>query len=74
MRIKEIFSQNRRDFTAIFECEGCGDSFARRGYDDDYFHLTVIPEMKCAACGKTGAECGADYRPLRTKYPEGLQV
>ena len=24
MRIKEIKSQSRRDFTAVYECENCG--------------------------------------------------
>lgn len=24
MKIKEIISQNRRDFTAIYQCEHCG--------------------------------------------------
>jgi hypothetical protein len=30
--------------------------------------------MRCPKCNKTGAECGADYRPLTTKYPEGYQI
>ena len=44
------------------------------GYDDANFHQHVIPMMRCEKCGKTGAECGADYRPLTTKYPEGYQI
>jgi hypothetical protein len=74
MKIKEILWQSRRDFTAVFECEGCGETERKSGYDDDDFHRNVIPKMTCSTCGKTSAECGAGYRPLMTKYPEGMQV
>lgn len=74
MKIKEITYQYRRDFQAIYECEGCGRTVKGRGYDDAYFHNGVIPTMRCDKCGKTSAECGADYRPLTTKYPEGFQI
>ena len=65
MKIKEIISQHRRDFNAIYECEHCGFTEKRGGYDDDNFHRNVIPEMKCEKCGKKSPE---DYRPLTTKY------
>ena len=65
MKIKTIESQNRRDFYAIYECEHCGHTERGRGYDDDYFHRTVIPAMKCGECGKVA---GDDYRPMGTKY------
>lgn len=71
MKIKTIESQHRRDFTAIYECEHCAHEERGGGYDDAYFHRTVIPEMKCKACGQTAA---ANYRPLETKYPEGMSV
>ncbi|MEG1896539.1 MAG: hypothetical protein RR162_09895 [Oscillospiraceae bacterium] len=71
MRIKEITYQHRRDFEAIYECEHCGHSFAKRGYDDANFHQNVVPAMKCPKCGKTAGE---NYRPLTTKYPEGFQI
>jgi primosomal protein N' len=74
MKIKEITYQHRRDFTAIYECEGCGHTVKGDGYDDANFHQNVIPAMRCHECGKTSAECGADYRPLTTKYPEGYQI
>lgn len=74
MRIKEIKSQHRRDFRAIYECEGCGETKEDRGYDDAYFHNNVIPSMRCPKCNKTSKECGAEYRPLTTKYQEGEQV
>jgi hypothetical protein len=74
MKIKEITYQHRRDFKAVYVCEGCGHQENGGGYDDAYFHENVIPAMKCMKCDKTSKECGADYRPLTTKYPEGYQI
>lgn len=71
MRIKEITDQNRRDFTAIYECEHCGGTERGYGYDDTNFHHNVIPAMKCTSCGQSAAD---NYRPLTTKYPDGMQV
>ena len=71
MRIKEIISQNRRDFHAVYECEHCGATKKASGYDDANFHQNVIPSMACQSCGERAAE---SYRPLTTKYPEGMQV
>jgi predicted RNA-binding Zn-ribbon protein involved in translation (DUF1610 family) len=74
MKIKNILWQNRRDFEAVYECEGCGATEKMGGYDDANFHQNVIPKFKCKKCGKNSDECGADYRPLTTKYPEGYQI
>ena len=74
MRIVEILQQNRRDFRALFECEGCGHRFERSGYDDENFHRNVIYELECPACGKSARDLGSDYRPLSTKYPAGMVV
>ena len=71
MRIKKILSRHRRDFTAIYECEYCQHEHKSSGYDDAYFHHSVIPNMKCPSCKKTADE---SYRPLATKYDEGMQV
>lgn len=71
MKIQKILNQHRRDFRAIYECEHCGATKTGSGYDDANFHHNVIPTMKCKACGKTAGE---DYRPLETKYPEGMTV
>ena len=71
MKINRIESQNRRDFTAIYECEHCGHKKRGYGYDDANFHNNVIPNMKCKECGKTA---GDDYRALAPKYPEGMQI
>lgn len=71
MRIKEIIQQSRRDFTAIYECEHCEDTYEGTGYDDTYFHAHVIPAKECKKCGKKADE---NYRPLATKYPDYQQV
>lgn len=74
MKIKEITSQFRRDFKAIYECQACSHEQEGEGYDDAYFHQTVIPDMKCKLCSKSTNDLGIDYRPLSTKYPDGMQV
>jgi len=71
MRIKEIISQNRRDFQAIYVCEHCGHEEKGNGYDDSNFHDNVIPNMVCKKCGKIASK---NYRPLTTKYTEGFQI
>ena len=71
MKIKKIVSQHRRDFTAIYECEHCGHESESSGYDDTFFHGSVIPSMKCETCKKTA---DGEYRPLMPKYAEGVQV
>ena len=71
MKIEKILSQNRRDFHAVFKCEHCGYEEERRGYDDYNFHHNVIPSMICKQCGKKADE---SYRPLETKYAEGVQI
>lgn len=71
MKIKEIVSQSRRDFTAIYECEHCAHTHKASGYDDSNFHKNVIPTMPCPECKQTASDT---YRPLATKYPEGFQV
>ena len=66
MKIKEITSQHRRDFTAILVCEHCGnEEILNSGYDDDNYHRNVIPNMECSKCGKKAPD---DYRPMGTKY------
>jgi len=65
MKIKTILNQHRRDFTAIYECEHCDHEVEAEGYDDVYYHGTVIPRMKCTECGKIAPE---SYRPLAVKY------
>ena len=77
MKIQKITSQNRRDFYALFECEFCGHVEKCSGYDDSYFHQSVIPTMKCDSCGKsTNLDTPKNVeppRPLAPKYPEHEQ-
>lgn len=71
MKIKTILNQHRRDFIAIFECEHCGDTKTYEGYDDEYFHAEVIPKIPCQECGEVAPD---SYRPLKTKYPDGMVI
>jgi hypothetical protein len=71
VKIKEILSQSRRDFRAIFICEHCSCEESSNGYDDEYFHSQVLPNMKCKNCFKKSPE---NYRALTTKYPEWQSV
>ena len=71
MYIKQIISRSRRDFTALYECAECGYKIVRVGYDDEYFHSKVIPTMGCKGCG---AVAGPAYKPMKTKYPDGMLV
>ena len=74
MNIKKIVYQHRRDFKAIYECQGCGHECEGGGYDDANFHENVIPSMRCPKCGESTETLKVDYRPLTTKYPEGYQI
>jgi len=71
VKIKEILTQHRRDFTAIYECEHCGAEMKGSGYDDDNYHRNVIPMVKCPRCKKTAKD---NYRPLSPKYSENEVV
>ncbi len=54
MKIIEVLSQSRRDFTATIECESCKKTKKlTSGYDDGYYHSVVIPGMKCEHCGES---------------------
>lgn len=75
MKIKEITSQYRRDFTATMQCEFCGNiEHNVSGYDDRYFHDEVIPDFTCNACGKSTNSEGGTITKTQTKYPEDMQL
>lgn len=58
MRIQKITFQIGRDFSAIMECEFCGKTQKNgSGYDDDFYHDQVIPNMHCIRCGKRSKDC-----------------
>jgi len=66
MKIQQITNRSRRDFTAVMECEHCGDTIVNNsGYDDAYYHSKVIPSMKCSKCGEKGKK---DSIPATPKY------
>ena len=72
MKIKEIKWQYRRDMRVDLECEHCGHiMYDHKGYDDKNYHEIVIPNIICPGCGQQAPE---NYRPLTTKYPEGMPV
>lgn len=71
MKIKEMIWQHRRDFSALYECEHCGESREDHGYDDQYFHEKVIPGMLCKSCGRSAPDT---YQPQATKYPDGDHI
>jgi len=53
MKINEIINKFDRNFTAIYKCEYCGYKTTKRGYDDNHYMRTVLPDLKCDACGKS---------------------
>lgn len=66
MFLSEIKNRNRRDFTGTITCESCDHSEElRSGYDDEYYHNEVIPNMKCTQCGESTntLEIGIRTRP-----------
>jgi C4-type Zn-finger protein len=65
MRIKQMLTQHRRDFTATLECDCGHEGLLEEGYDDDYYHQVVIPSFICPKCG----EKEKDPKPQQTKYP-----
>jgi ribosomal protein L37AE/L43A len=74
MKLIEKKDQYRRDFTGVYECEGCKHRQEVRGYDDEYFHQTAAPKIKCKKCGESTNSLGLTPVEIATKYPEGYQV
>ena len=69
MKIVKMLNQNRRDFWADMECEGCGHKETHvSGYDDRNFHDNVIPAIKCKNCGKSRNDLGIVVPSTPTKY------
>lgn len=53
MFIFQKVRQHRRDFRARYKCQFCGSEVEDYGYDDRYFHESVIPWMVCKRCGRS---------------------
>lgn len=71
MKIQKIINQHRRDFSAVYECEACGETLKGIGYDDTNFHQNVIPAMGCKACGKSSNDLGEQAaRPLAPRHSD----
>lgn len=57
MKIQKVTNTIGRDFWAIIECEHCNSTEKLSGgYNDSYYHNSVLPAIKCKACGKARAE------------------
>jgi primosomal protein N' len=74
MKLIKIISQNRRDFTGLYECEACGHRLEKSGYDDRYYHDVVEPQMKCPKCWESTMELGLVPQRIATKYAESETV
>lgn len=56
MKIQKITFEHRNDFYAILECEHCqATQELKTGYNDGYYHNSVLPAIKCRACRKDRA-------------------
>lgn len=56
MKIQKITYQHRNDFCAIMVCEWCEHTQElNSGYNDAYYHNSVIPKLECKTCGKDRA-------------------
>lgn len=56
MKLIEITSQHRNDFSGILQCEHCGSKKKiTTGYDDANYHNNVIPSIHCPDCGMNRA-------------------
>ena len=74
MKIKQILSQHRRDFTAILVCDhpDCdAEQKLTSGYDDRNYHDNVIPSFECGVCHRKALP---ETLKVATKYPDGHQV
>lgn len=75
MKISEMLSRHRRDFTAMMKCEFCGKTEKlEHGYDDRNYHDRVIPKMECSECKKSTESEGGTPDETPTLYPEGMHV
>lgn len=71
MKLIEKKDQVRRDFTGVYECEGCGiitELFDC--YDDDYFHTQVMPDKNCPSCLKSTNSLGVNVSERITTLVE----
>lgn len=74
MKIIQITSRHRYDYSAILQCEHCGSHQSDpSGYDDINYHVNVMPRMACLKCGKDragnngGITKGVLMKPVETQ-------
>jgi len=68
MQLIKKINQTRRDFTGVYECQNCKNIEKKEGYDDNYFHDEVIPDMKCSKCGQSTNSLKLKNERIATKY------
>lgn len=71
MFVKAITSRSRRDINITLECESCKATKETTGYDDTYYHSTVVPKFACTKCGKVAP---ASFVPMEPMYPKGFVI
>jgi len=75
MKIKKYVGIiDRRDFEAIYVCEGCGAEEKKCGYDDSNFHENVIPNMECEACGKSRKDLGLKGITSQARFDDSVKI
>lgn len=75
MKIIKMLNQHRRDFSCEMECENCqSKTINKSGYDYNYYHENVIPNMKCKDCGESTISSNKPIEPQATKYPDGYVI
>ncbi len=75
MKVIRRYNQMRRDLHIDLECENCqAEKTVKDAYDDTFYWVNVVPEIKCDNCGKTSNELGIRPESIGTKYPDGMQV
>ena len=66
MKIKMVTFKHGNDFAATLECEHCQNlQELHTGYNDNYYHENVLPEISCKKCGKS-------RNNKETNNPDGL--
>lgn len=75
MKITNIISQHRRDFTFEATCEGCGHvQINDSGYDDANYYDNVVPNQKCKKCGESTNSLGETPDKITPRVPPGLVI
>ena len=77
MYIKKLEKVRSRDLYCILKCEFCGAEKYQYGYDDEYYFIQVVPDIKCSNCGRSAKSKVCDIKPeilLNHLYEVTLQA